>query len=127
MSGWQSYVDEQLVGTGQIRYAVIIGLDGLTWAQSPGYQLRGSEGKGIVALFKRPAQVFDMGVVVNGVKYMGTKGDDRSIYGTKGATGVALVKTQQAILIGFYDERQSPDLAANAVEKLADHLTENGY
>ncbi|GAA3917567.1 hypothetical protein GCM10023084_80560 [Streptomyces lacrimifluminis] len=127
MSGWQSYVDEQLVGTGQLRQAAIIGLDGLTRAQSPGWQLRASEGAKIVALFNTPDQVFDMGIVVNGVKYKGTKGDDHSIHGTKGTTGVALAKTKQTILIGYYDAHQAPDSAANVVQKLADYLTENGY
>ncbi|MFD3549326.1 profilin [Streptomyces sp. NPDC058655] len=123
---WQSFVDEQLVGTGQVRQAAIIGLDGLTRAQSPGWQLRAGEGANIVALFNRPDQVSDMGIVVNGVRYKGTKGDDHSIHGTKGTTGVALVKTKQHIVIGYH-EHQSPDLAANVVEKFADYLVENGY
>lgn len=37
---WQSYVDEQLVGTGNITQAAIVGLDGNAWAQSAGFGLK---------------------------------------------------------------------------------------
>jgi len=92
-----------------------------------GWGLKAGEGAGIGTLFKNPADVFAKGVTVNGVKYMGIKGDDRSIYGKKGATGVVLVKTGQCILVGYYDETKQPGNAALAAEKLADYLLENGY
>jgi profilin len=53
--------------------------------------------------------------------------DDRSIYGKKGATGVVIVKTQLAILIGVYNEKMQPGNAASTVEKLADYLIDNNY
>lgn len=125
---WQSYVDEQLVGSGHLEHgAIISAADGGTWAESSGFPFQGSEGAGIVALYKNPADVFAKGVTVGGVKYMGIKADDRSIYGKKGATGVALAKTSQCILIGYYNEKQQPGNAALAVEKLADYLIDNGY
>jgi profilin len=55
------------------------------------------------------------------------QGDERSIYGKKGATGVVIVKTPQTILIGVYNENMQPRNAANTVEKLADYLIDNGY
>jgi profilin len=88
---WQSYVDEKLVGTGQIAAGAIIGLDGGTWAASPGFSLkyrlilffsyysyifsffRAGEGSKIVTLFKNPSNVFASGVTVNGIKYIGIK------------------------------------------------------
>nr|P18322.3 RecName: Full=Profilin-P [Physarum polycephalum] len=123
---WQTYVDEQLVGTGQLDGAIIIGLDGNSWA-SKNLTLKAGEGQAIAALFKTPANVFASGITINGIKYMGIKGDSRSIYGKKGATGVATVITGQCILIGYYNEKQQPGNAALVVEKLADYLIENGY
>lgn len=123
---WQSYVDDQMVGTGQIRSAAIIGLDGTIMASSAGYTLKPGEATAIINLFKNPANVFASGVTVAGTKFMGIKGDDRSIYGKKGATGVMLVKTGQTILLGYYDATQQPGNAANAVEKLGDYLIDNG-
>ena len=34
---WQGYVDQQLVGTGMVNKACIIGLNGGVWAQSAGF------------------------------------------------------------------------------------------
>ncbi|CAF1018674.1 unnamed protein product [Rotaria sordida] len=69
---WQSYVDDQLVGAG-LKSGAIIGLDGNTWATSPGFGLKPGEGRTIVALFENPQKVFANGVTVNGVKYVGIK------------------------------------------------------
>jgi len=81
----------------------------------------------LFALFKTPGNVFAEGVTVNAVKYLGIKGDERSIYGKKGSGGLVTVKTGQSIVIGVYSEGQQPGNAANCVEKLADYLIENGY
>jgi Profilin len=51
----------------------------------------------------------------------------RSLYGKKGAGGVVVVKTGQAIIVGVYNDKQQPGNAANVVEKLGDYLRENGY
>jgi profilin len=37
---WQAYVDQQLVGTGKVSRGAIFGLDGSTWAISPGFNVR---------------------------------------------------------------------------------------
>jgi len=124
---WQSYVDDQLVGTGHIGQAAILGHDGNPWATSAGWGLKAGEGQAIAGLYKNPSNVFAAGVTVAGAKYLGIKGDERSIYGKKGATGVIMVKTNQAILVAVYNEQQQPGNAANVVEKLADYLLESGY
>jgi len=124
---WQSYVDEQLVGTGHLAQGCIIGLDGSVWAQSPGFTLKAGEGQSVSALFKNPQNVFAAGITISGIKYLGIKGDERSVYGKKGASGVVTVKTTQCILIGLYNDQQQPGNASLSVEKLADYLIENGY
>ncbi len=124
--GWEYYLQEGLYQKGQSSGAAIIGLDGNVWAQIH-LSLKAGEGAAIAKLFKSPANVFASGVTVGGIKYMGIKGDERSIYAKKGATGVILVKTSQTIIISVYDEKVQPGNAANVVEKLADYLLENGY
>ena len=37
---WQGYVDTNLVGTGKVSEAAIIGLKGGVWATSPGFNVR---------------------------------------------------------------------------------------
>jgi len=122
---WQAYVDDQLVGAG-LTGGVLLGHDGSVWA-SKNFNIQGTEGAGLANLFKNPANVFATGIFLGGNKYMGIKGDERSIYGKKGATGVATAKTGQAIIIGYYDEKVQPGNAAVIVEKLADYLIDNGY
>ena len=39
---WQGYVDTNLVGTGKISQAAIIGLKGGVWATSPDFNVSGS-------------------------------------------------------------------------------------
>jgi len=124
---WQAYVDEQLVGTKNLSQGAIIGHDGNTWAASSGFGLKAGEGNALVSLFKTPSNAFSAGITVNGVKYLGIKGDERSIYGKKGSGGIVTVKTGQSIVIGVYSEGQQPGNAANTVEKLGDYLIDNGY
>jgi len=124
---WQAYVDTQLVGTGHCTKGIIIGHDGSLWAATAGFNLKGNEGRQLAQQFNDPTSAFSGGVLVAGEKYMCIKADNRSIYGKKGAGGVACVKTTQAILIGTYDDSIQPGQCANAVEKLADYLIENGY
>ncbi|MFD3679123.1 profilin [Streptomyces sp. NPDC058613] len=123
---WQTYVDEELVGTGKVRQGAIIGFDGNAWAASPGYRLLAGEGAAIVRLCQNPANVMAGGVTVVGVKYVGSKGDSRSIIAMRSATGVVLARTGQCIVIGRWDEAQKPGDAQLTVEKLADYLMQNG-
>ncbi|KAG5634794.1 hypothetical protein H0H81_000762, partial [Sphagnurus paluster] len=121
------YVDDELMASGQLSNAAILSAsDGGTLAHNQGWTLRPGEGAGLVALYRNPADAFAKGITVGGIKYMAIKADSRSIYGKKGATGVVLVKTNQAILIGCYNDRQQPGNAAFQVEKLADFLIDNG-
>merc|ERR1712159_510048 len=124
---WQEYVDSQLVGTGHVTSAAIIGLDGTKWAASSGFEITPAEGTQLAQAFSDATSIFSNGINVAGQKYMTIKADTRSIYGKKGAGGVACVKTNQAILIGVYDENIQPSQCATVVEKLADYLIENSY
>jgi len=124
---WQSYVDDQLVGTKNLTKGALLGLDGNTWATSPGFKVTPAEGAALAALFNNPPNAFSTGITVAGTKYLALKSDNRSIYGKKGAAGVCTVKTGQTLIIGVYGEGIQPGSAANSVEKLADYLIENGY
>jgi len=124
---WQAYVDQNLVGTGRIQQAAIIGLDGNTWATSAGFAVAPAEGKKVSGAFVNPSDIIASGVVLNNVKYLALRYDNRSIYGKKGPGGCVLVKTKQAILIGIYGEGTQPGDATNIVEKLGDYLISVGY
>lgn len=124
---WQSYVDQQLVGTGNCAKAAIIGHDGNTWAISAGFKLSPQEGAALAGGFNNPQAIQGSGVMLGGTKYMTLRADNRSVYIKKGATGAACVKTNQSILIGWYDENIQPGQCSSTVERLADYLIDNGY
>jgi len=124
---WQTYVDSNLIGSGFISKASILGLDGSTWATSSGFSITADEGKKLAGAFKDPNVLRANGLFAAGEKYLVIKADDRSIYGKKGAGGVAAVKTTQGILVGVYKEGVQPGQATTTVEKLADYLIDNGY
>ncbi|KAL1933750.1 hypothetical protein VTP01DRAFT_7840 [Rhizomucor pusillus] len=124
---WQQYVDSNLVGTGHVSKAAIYGLNGGQWAVSPGFSLSSNEIQELKNGFTNADQVQASGVHVNGVKYLTLRADDRSIYGKKGADGVCIVKTNQAILVGVYTEGIQPGQCTKVVEGLADYLISVGY
>ena len=124
---WQAYVDTNLVGTGKLSQASIIGHDGSVWATSAGFAVSGPEGKKIVGAFTNPSDIISTGIHLQGNKYLALRYDDRSLYGKKGPGGCICVKTKQAVLIGVYGEGAQPGESTTVVEKLADYLISVGY
>eukprot|EP01124_Arcella_intermedia_P008832 TRINITY_DN1564_c0_g1_i1.p1 TRINITY_DN1564_c0_g1~~TRINITY_DN1564_c0_g1_i1.p1 ORF type:complete len:126 (+),score=5.88 TRINITY_DN1564_c0_g1_i1:101-478(+) len=125
MSGWQAYVDTNLVGTGHVTKAAIIGHDGSAWATTAGFALSAGEAAALVKGFgdAGPAS----GLFIQNEKYLVLKADERSIYGKKGTSGVVCVKTGQSVLVGIYNDKIQPGQASSCVEKLADYLIDQGY
>ncbi|KAI9475732.1 MAG: profilin [Benjaminiella poitrasii] len=124
---WQAYVDNNLVGTGQVSQAAIYGLNGGEWAKSAGFQVKPSEVQEIIGAFSNADYVRANGVHVNGVKYLLLRADERSIYGKKNSDGVCIVKTSQAFLVGTYKEGIQPGNCTKIVEGLADYLISTGF
>eukprot|EP00161_Ancyromonas_sigmoides_P022041 TRINITY_DN6659_c0_g1_i2.p1 TRINITY_DN6659_c0_g1~~TRINITY_DN6659_c0_g1_i2.p1 ORF type:complete len:187 (+),score=64.47 TRINITY_DN6659_c0_g1_i2:81-563(+) len=118
---WSEYVEKQLIGTGAVTSGAILGHDGSIWAQSANFKIQGSEGAALNALIGTPAP-FESGIMLGGVKYMCIKSEERSLYGKKGAAGVVIVRTGQAIIVATYDENLQPGQCTLVVEKLADYL-----
>ena len=89
------YIDSNLVGTGKVAKAAIMGLQGGIWASSPGYtvraypiaceceltvfellQLSTEEQNALLAAFKDPSTVFASGVRLAGQKFIATRAED---------------------------------------------------
>ncbi|KAI7847348.1 profilin [Circinella umbellata] len=124
---WQAYVDTNLVGTGQVSQAAIFGLNGSQWAASPSFQVSATEVQEIISGFNNSDHILSSGVHVAGIKYLTLRADDRSIYAKKGADGVCLVKTGQAVLIAVYKKGIQPGSCTKVVEGLADYFISVGY
>jgi len=129
---WQAYVDSSLVGSGHINKAAIISAAGdSTWAASSGFTVQPAEMKNLVNILNATGDAIDKahseGVHVNGERYVVTKIEDRSMYCRQGRTGIVVVKTKQAVLVGHYGEDMQAGNAAQTVEALADYLIKVGY
>ncbi|KAL8657807.1 MAG: hypothetical protein Q9226_001536 [Calogaya cf. arnoldii] len=128
---WQAYVDQSLVGTGNIDKAAIFNSEGNSvWASSSGFTVSPTEMQAVVASFADKQDVKKVqteGFHIATEKFFTIKSDDRSLYGKKGKEGVVIVKTKQAILVAHYPESVQPGSAATTVEQLGDYLIKVGY
>ncbi|KAF8201350.1 profilin [Mycena galopus ATCC 62051] len=128
---WKPYVDTNLVGTGKISKAAILGKEGGVWASSPGYTLSDGEQKVIKDALKGGDECFSdvrsNGVKLAGVKFIITRAQESSIYAKKQSDGVIIVGTTQAVLIGEYVAPVQAAEAAGVVEDLAKYLIGLGY
>ncbi|GAA5843324.1 hypothetical protein JCM3766R1_003665 [Sporobolomyces carnicolor] len=124
---WQAYVDSNLVGTGKIAKAAILGQQGGVWASSPGYSLSPEEQSAIVKTFSNPEGAQASGIRAAGQKFFCLSANDRSVYGKKQADGIVIVKTTQAVLVAEYAHPTQPGEATKITEELADYLIGVGY
>ncbi|KAK0501679.1 profilin [Armillaria luteobubalina] len=124
---WQAYVDDNLVGSGRIAKAAIIGQQGGVWAASAGYNLSTEEQSAIINGYKNVSTVQASGIRAAGQKFFTLQANERSIYGKKQADGIVIVKTKQAILVAEYIAPTQAPEATPIVEGLADYLISVGY
>ncbi|XP_073052353.1 profilin-3-like [Primulina eburnea] len=128
---WQSYIDDHLMADidgCHLVAAAIVGHDGTVWAQSTNFpQLKPEEINGITTDFETPGTLAPTGLYLGGTKYMVIQGEPGAVIrGKKGAGGVTVKKTGQALIIGIYDEPMTPGQCNMVVEKIGDYLIEMG-
>ncbi|KIO32639.1 hypothetical protein M407DRAFT_241334 [Tulasnella calospora MUT 4182] len=125
---WQTYVDSNLLGTGKIAHAAILGQQGGVWATSPGFTLSPQEQSAIVGAWNDLDRIQANGVRLAGTKYFTIQTTPgRSIYGKSRADGCIIVKTKQAILVTVYNAPVQAAEATPVVESLADYLISVDY
>eukprot|EP00048_Salpingoeca_helianthica_P014334 m.221170 g.221170 ORF g.221170 m.221170 type:complete len:126 (+) comp15734_c0_seq1:87-464(+) len=123
---WQSYITS-ILGSNFVQKAAIHGLDGSTWATSPGFAVTPDEAKALAKASTDPSGLYS-GIFLQGTKYTFVRQDERSTYGRKGSdSGCVIVKTKQAILIGVYEAGVQAGNCNTVVEKMADYLISVGY
>ncbi|KAK8568651.1 hypothetical protein V6N13_106551 [Hibiscus sabdariffa] len=130
---WQTYVDEHLMcdieGQGhRLTAAAIIGHDGSVWGQSSTFpKLSGSEMTDIMKDFDEPGHLAPKGLHLAGTKYMVIQGEPGVVIrGKKGAGGVTIKKTGQALIFGIYEEPVTPGQCNLVVERMGDYLADQG-
>jgi len=119
---WQSYVDNQLMGTNLIQKAIIAGHDGTLWAKSDNIEPSPEELGKLSDSFDDQGPLGMSGVVIGGEKFVYLSGTDRVIRCKKGKSGLHAMKTQQAVLVAIFNEPVQHPQVANVVESLGDYL-----
>jgi profilin len=128
MSGWQDYVDSNLIGTGKIAQAAILSKDGNSiWAHSQGFEPSANERKALADLFNNPDKAYKDGITLNGKKYRVRSSDENLICGQLESDGVITAKTKQTILIAIYIAPCQNAEVSPIVSDLADYLRSYGY
>jgi len=124
---WQAYVDSNLLGSGKVQKAAIVGRKGGVWATSAGFTLQPDEQAALLTAFTDPAKTQANGIRLAKEKYFTLQANSRSVYGKKGGNGCILVQTTQAILVAVYEAPTQAPEATPVVEGLADYLIGVGY
>merc|ERR1711942_439173 len=120
---WQDYVSTQLIAK-NLKDAAIVGCDGSIWAKSDSLNVTPEE---IKALLNNYTNLASSGFHLAGKKYFYLSGDDNVVRGKQGKSGVHVVKTNQAVILGLYDDSMQPAEASTVTETLGDYLKGVGY
>jgi len=124
---WQTYVDSNLVGSGHVSKAAIIGLDGSVWAKTAGWNIE-ADAPAIANAMKQPADsLFGTGISFEKEKYFAIYSQDGTFYGKKGPNGLSLAKSTQCITVGWHQENINPANCRMTVEGIRDYLQSTGY
>jgi len=124
---WDKYISDQLLATGNVQKGAICGLDGSIWAVSDKFNVQPDEAKKLAAAFKDSSVLQMSGIFVAGDKFMFLSATEDVLRGKKGSNGVHIVKTLQAIIIGYYADPVQPGQCATTVEALGDYLKSVNY
>jgi len=124
---WQDVVNTQLIGK-DLTKAAICGHDGNLLAKSENFNVTAGELQAILQKYDNRSQLAASGFVLGGQKYFYISGYDEVIRGKQTKLrGVHLVKTNQTLLVGVYEDPMNPARAATVTEKLGDYLKGVGY
>mmetsp|Transcript_32297 Transcript_32297/g.55291 ORF Transcript_32297/g.55291 Transcript_32297/m.55291 type:complete len:123 (+) Transcript_32297:42-410(+) len=120
---WQAYAD-QLTNQG-IAKAAVYGHDGSEWAKSAGNSATGAEAQ---KLLQHMSSNGTSQITYGGQSFITLRNADGQVfYGKQGAGGITAAKSGKALVVGVYDQNLQPGQCNNAVENLAQYLTDNGY
>ena len=124
---WQSYVDDHLVATGQVKHAALLGHDGNVWAKSQEFPAAEDQVKNIATNFSSPGKFQAGGLHLGGVKYMFLSNNEKVMRFKKGTNGVHVFKTTKAYIIALYEEPTLAEQCAQVTEKLGEYLISVGF
>merc|ERR1711887_238383 len=118
---WQDYINTMMIGK-NLKMAAIAGHNGSIWAKSSDFNLQPAEVSNLVRNFDQTSHFAASGLNLAGQKYFFLSGDETVLRGKQGKGGVHVMKTNQTVLVGVYEEPMQPAEAATITESLGDYL-----
>jgi len=125
---WQTYVDSQICGSVDCKFACIAGLaNGQIWAQK-GNSVTEDEIRLIGSkITSDPAYFQTNGIILGGAKYICITAEKNLLRGRKDKNGLCIVATNTCLLIAVANDGVVAGTLNNVVEKLGDYLRNNSY
>jgi len=125
--GWMALVKNNLVGTGKVSKAAIVGMDGTIWGVSDNFGLKLDEAAVAAKGFIAKESLLGSGLRFEGEKYFVLQADDERIMGKFGSKGFFIFKSGQAVIISIYEDGVQPEQCSKVTGALADYFKSIGY
>jgi len=127
-TSWQDILQKNLLDTGVIESALIVGHDAGVWASKNCPSLPQQDVSSLLQAFKDQNSFQDIKWIQN--YYIPIMKTERSLYAKSDQNVLIAVKTKQAFLIGWADTKSKTFVDGQcsvAVEKLADYLISQNF
>jgi len=127
---WQAYVDQQICGVVDCKFACIAGLqNGQIWAQkSLGVDVTEDEIRTIASKIVTDSNYFQQnGIILGGEKYICISAEKNLVRGRKNKSALCIVATNTCLLVAICQDSVPPGQLNNCVEKLGDYLRQSQY
>ncbi|GAB6019448.1 hypothetical protein CHUAL_001027 [Chamberlinius hualienensis] len=124
---WQEYIDKQLMASKVIKHALIGGRDGRIWAKSDTFNPSQDEIYKLAQGFSNSNSLQMSGITLDGERYIYLSGDEKILRAKKGKVGLHCMLTNQAVVLGLYEDPIQPQQCATVVERLGEYLERCGY
>jgi profilin len=126
---WQQYIDDSLIGSGNMHSATILSkADGSYWAYGGEHVPQPDEAAHIVKACADADLARSSGVRIGTNKYFVVRVDENGgIIGKLGAGGCYIAAAGQCIVVGVYGEGTNPAHCNESVITIIKYLKENGY
>ena len=124
---WVDFVNNNLVGSGNVSKAAIIGFDGAIWGKSDNFNITLEEAGAVARGFANQDALLGTGLRFEGEKYFVLRADDERIIGKKASNGFFVYKTGQAYIISIYENGVQPEACSKTTGALADYFKSISY
>ncbi|CCD62864.1 Profilin-3 [Caenorhabditis elegans] len=124
---WSDIINNNLIGSGNVSKAAILGFDGAVWAKSDNFNISVEEAVAAGKAFTSLDALLGTGLRLEGQKFLVLNADNDRIIGKQGGSGFFIYKTIQAVIISIYEKGLQPEMCSKTTGALADYFRSIKY